>query len=288
MDIEQMKRSTEQLMKYSDLTFSPIGIRFAKSEEEVPSEAIRPYRDLGEKWAVCQLIQKARHENVTYAMTKEDHWCWYPLISYGHVKLEKGNYDYDVTINNVGIPDKEREVKFVDKIPHLDFESNYATLIGPVDHISYIPDLILIYCDNAQILRRLIGCIKYLDGDMLPTELDYVNSCCWSMIPTYQTRKFRVTIPDPGEYERAEMGASELILSVPTERYEEICEVMEMKEKRFAMRPGLHTGLVPYFLKVNRSQFFMGNWGLEHGREISWTEEQRGYEQNTYSGNKVD
>ena len=275
-------------MKYSDLTFSPIGIRFAKSEEEVPAEAIRPYRDLGEKWAVCQLIQKARHENVTYAMTKEDHWCWYPLISYGHVKLEKGNYDYDVTINNVGIPDKEREVKFVDKIPHLDFESNYATLIGPVDHISYIPDLILIYCDNAQILRRLIGCIKYLDGDLLPTELDYVNSCCWSMIPTYQTRKFRVTIPDPGEYERAEMGASELILSVPTERYEEICEVMEMKEKRFAMRPGLHTGLVPYFPRPQFIDNLYKYWGLEHGREISWTEEQRGYEQNTYSGNKVD
>lgn len=288
MDLQQMRKSTEQLMKWSDLTFSPIGIRFAGSPEEVPADAIFPYRDRKEKWAICQLMQKARHEHVTYAMTKEDHWCWYPQISYGHVKLEKGNYDYDVTINNVGIPDKEREIKFVDKIPHLEYEKNYATVLGPLDSISYVPDIILIYCDNAQILRRLIGCIKYLDGDMLPTELDYVNSCCWSMIPTYQTRKFRVTIPDPGEYERAEIGASELILSVPSERYVELCEVMEMKEKRFAQRPGLHTGLIPYFPRAQFMDNLYKYWGLEYGREISWTEEQRGYENNTYSGNKVD
>ena len=287
MDLEQMRKSTEQLMKWSDLTFCPIGIRFASCEEEIPEDAIRPYRDRGEKWAICQLIQKARHEHVTYAMTQEDHWCWYPQITFGHVNVEKGNYDYDVLINNVGIPDKEREIRFVDKIPHLEYGTNYATVLGPLDSIGFVPDIILIYCDNAQLLRRLIGCIKYMDGDMLPTELDYVNSCCWSMIPTHQTRKFRVTIPDPGEYERAEIGASELILSVPAERYVELCEVNEMKERRFAKRPGLHTGLVPYFARAQFMDNLYKYWGLEHGREISWTEEQRGYDNNSYSGKEV-
>lgn len=275
--IKELQRACETLMGCSDLTYAPIGIKFAKGPEEVPEEAIRPYRDRGEKWAVCQLIQKARQERVTYAMTLEDHWCWYPVISYGHRKLEPGQEDYRITLNNLGIPQKEREEAFLKKIPVLEEGSNYATLIGPLDVISYVPDVILIYCDNAQILRRLIGAVKYMDGDMLPTELDYVNSCCWSMIPTYQTGKFRVTIPDPGEVERAEIGHEEIILSVPPDRFVELADTMELKESRFKGRPGLHTGLVPYFPRPEFIDMLYRIWGLEHGREISWTEQQRGY-----------
>lgn len=282
MNLQELKESTQKLMKYADLTYCPIGIKFVEKEEDIPSEAIKPFRDTGNKWAVCQLIQKARQEHSTYAMTLEDHWCWYPLISFGHVALEKGNYDYEVTINNVGIPDKEREIAFVDKIPHLQPKKFFATLIGTLDVISYTPDVILIYCDNAQVLRRLVGCVKYMDGDMVETKLDYVNSCCWSIIPTYLNREFRVTIPDPGEFQRAEIGANELILSVPPERYKELCDVNEMKEKRFANRPGMFCGLVPYFPRPEFIDNLYKYWGLEHGRDISWTEEQRGYQNNTY------
>jgi uncharacterized protein (DUF169 family) len=191
--------------------------------------------------------------------------------------LKEGEEDYNITLNNLGIPQREREEKFLKKIPTLEEKSCYAVLIGTVDTIQYIPDVILIYCDDAQILRRLIGAVKYMDGDMMATELDYVNSCCWSMIPTYQTRKFRVTIPDPGEIERAEIGHSEVILTVPTEKFSELARVMELKESRFKGRPGLHTGLVPYFPRPEFIDMLYRIWGLEYGREISWTEEQRGY-----------
>ena len=275
--LAEMRKAADLLMSCSDLTFYPIGICFAHGEDEVPEGVIFPNRDHGEKWAVCQLIQKARHENVTYGMTAEDHWCWYPIISYGHRRLEEGAPDYEIALNNLGIPQKDKEKLFLKKVPVLEYGSVYATLLGPVNVIEYEPDIILIYCDNAQILRRLIGAIKYMDGDMLATELDYVNSCCWSMIPTYKTRKFRVTIPDPGEYERAEIGASEIILTVPSERFTELCQVMDLKERRFAGRPGLHTGLVQRFPRPEFIDKLYEIWGLEHGGKISWTEKQRGY-----------
>lgn len=280
-ELELLKEKADLLMKCSDLEFYPIGIKFAKNKDDVPDDVIFPYRDRKEKWAVCQLTQKSRHENVSYGMTVEDHWCWYPIISHGHRELKKGNEDYTITLNNVGIPQKDKEEKFVEKIPHLPLGSNYATLIGPINVISYMPDIIQIYTPNAQVLRRLIGAIKYMDGDMLETELDYVNSCCWGMIPTQLTRKFRVTIPDPGEYERAEIGANELILTVPVERFNELCDVMDLKEKRFKLRPNLHTGLVPYFKRAQFMNDLYRIWGLETDDEnISWTEEQRGYETN--------
>lgn len=276
-DLAELKRACAELMGCSDLTYTPIGIKFAGGPEDIPEDAIFPYRDRGERWAVCQLIQKARREKVTYAMTLEDHWCWYPVITYGHRKPEQGSEEYKIVLNNLGIPQLDREEAFLKKVPVLPEESVYATLIGPLEKISYLPDVILIYCDHAQILRRLIGAVKYIDGDMLPTELDYVNSCCWSILPTFQTRKFRVTIPDPGEIERAEMGPSEIILSVPPERFVELAATMELKESRFRGRPGLHTGLVPYFPRPEFIDTLYRLWGLEHGREISWTEQQRGY-----------
>lgn len=280
-NLNELKQSAELLMEYADLEFYPIGIKFAKSKEEVPDDVIFPYRDRKEKWAVCQLTQKSRHENVSYGMTVEDHWCWYPILSHGHRKLEVGAPDYVITCNNVGIPDKEREEAYVKKTPALPLGSNYATLIGPLNAISYVPDIIQIYCPNAQVLRRFIGCVKYLDGDNVKSEFDYVNSCCWGMIPTMLNREIRITIPDPGEYERAEMGASEIILTVPVERFNEIAKVMEMKEKRFKLRPGLHTGVVPYFNRPEFINTLYGIWGLEtDDSKISWSEKQRGYKTN--------
>lgn len=275
--IVQIREKAKALKECLNLNYYPIGIKFAKSEEEIPSSAIRPFRDKGEKWAVCQLIQKARRENSCYAMKVEDHWCWYPLISYGHYKLEKGNEDYEITLKNLGIPDRCREEKFLKKIPVLDYDTNFATLISSTKNIEFIPDVILIYCNNPQVLRLAIGAVKYMEGDMLETELDYVNSCCWSILPSYRTRKFRVTIPDPGEIERAEIGNDEMILTAPTEKFNEFVDTVILKDSRYKLRNGTYTGLVPYFARPEFIHKLYEIWGLKHDGKTSWSEKERGY-----------
>lgn len=276
-DLNNLKNRAAALKQGQNLTYSPLGIKFAATAEDVPGNAIYPYRDMGEKWAVCQIVQKARQEERTYAMTRDDNWCWYPLISYGFVKVEKGMLDYDIVMNNLGIPQRDKEEKFFEKIPTLDYGSCYAVVIAPLSVAQFIPDIILVYCDNCWQLRCMVGAVKYMDGDMLATELDYVNSCCWSMIPTYQTRAFRVTLPDPGEVLRAEIGTNEIILSVPTERFQELVDITLLKDARNANRPRTNCGLVPYFPRPEFIENLYRLWGLEYGGEISWTEAQRGY-----------
>ena len=275
--IEELRKKAEELKNCLHLSYYPIGIKFAKSEEEIPTNAIRPFRDHNEKWAVCQLVQKARREDATYAMKVEDHWCWYPLITYGHFKLEKGAPDYEIALKNLGIPDREREEKFLEKVPVLEHNSNHATLIGSLKTIEFIPDVILIYADNPQMLRLMVGAIKYMDGDLLDTALDYVNSCCWSVLPTHFSRKFRVTIPDPGEVERAEMGDNEIILSAPVERFGELVDTTLLKDSRYKLRSGTRTGLVPYFARAEFMHKLYEIWGLKHDGAVSWTEKERGY-----------
>lgn len=276
-NLQDLKSRAAALQAGQQLTYSPIAIKFASTSEEVSPKAVFPFRDLGEKWAVCQIIQKARKENTIYAMTVEDNWCWYPLISYGFVKVEKGNADYKIVMNNLGIPEWDKEESFFKKVPTLEYGSCYAIEIAPLTAADYVPDIILIYCDNCWQVRCLVGAVKYMDGDMLATEFDYVNSCCWSMLPTYKERKFRITLPDPGEILRAEIGKNEIIFSVPTERFIDLVDITLLKDARNANRPRTDCGLIPYFPRPEFIDKLYELWGLEHGGEISWTEAQRGY-----------
>lgn len=271
------KRAAEQIMSVLDLTFVPMAVKLAKNEGEIPSEAIRPYRDLGIHYAECQCLAMARKDGNTYALTIEDHWCWFPLICYGFVNVEKGNKDYEIVMNNLGIPCRKKQELFFEKFPKIPYGNIYAYIVGPAKNLKFEPDLFLIYCNNAQQIRELAGAVKYMTGDVLHTALDYVDSCGWDIVPSYIKREFRVTIPDPGEIERAEIGSNELIFTVPAEKFIKICEITEDKHKKKAARPGCNCGLVGDFPRPEFIANLYKEWGLQSEGPISWTEKQRGY-----------
>jgi len=270
-------QAAARLMKVLGLKNSPMAIKLAKSENEIPTEAIRPMRDMGVHYAECQCLALARNTGNTYALTLEDHWCWFPLICYGFVDVCKGNRDYEIVMNNLGIPCREKQEAFFEKFPRLPYKSVYAYVAAPAINAHFEPDLYLVYCDDTQQLREMAGAIKYMTGDALHTTLDYVDSCGWDIVPSYVTREFRVTIPDPGEIERAEIGRNEIILTIPCEKFIELCAVTEDKLKKKEARPGCNCGLVSDFPRPEFIANLYKEWGLQSDGPISWTEEQRGY-----------
>jgi len=275
--VQAYRQAAGRLMEVMELKPPPMAIKLAKTEAEIPPEAIRPYRDLKVHYAECQCLAMSRKDGKTYALTLEDHWCWFPLICYGLVDVKKGNRDYEIVMNNLGIPEREKAEKFFESFPKLAHNSVAAYVVAPMTAASFIPDLVLVYCDNPQQLRQMAGAVKYMTGGVLQSSLDYVDSCGWDIAPSYQTREFRVTIPDPGEIERAEIGSNEMILTVPEEKFVEFCKVTDYKRQLILNRPGRNCGLVADF---PRPQFIVNlyrEWGLETDGPISWTEEQRGY-----------
>lgn len=271
------QEAAKLLMECLDLTHSPMAIKLAKDESEIPPEAIRPFRDLKVHYAECQCLAKSRVDGKTYALTLEDHWCWFPLICYGFVDVRKGNRDYEIVMNNLGIPCREKAEAFFDKIPKLPYKSVAAYVVAPMVSAAFVPDLVLIYCDHAQQLREIAGAVKYMTGDVIHTDLDYVDSCGWDIAHSMLTRDFRVTIPDPGEIERAEIGNNEMILTSPGEKFVELCQVTDLKHRRIAARPGRFCGLVSDFPRAEFIVNLYKEWGLQADGPISWTEEQRGY-----------
>ena len=106
----------------------PIAIKMLESESEIPEGAVRPKRDRGEHYAVCQVFSLARRQGMTVAMFLEDHWCFEPIISYGLVETPQ---DYlDGFTNSFFIADKEAAAKHAREMTRMPVGQYAGMVIG--------------------------------------------------------------------------------------------------------------------------------------------------------------
>lgn len=252
------------LERMMSLRSYPIAIKMLKSGSEVPEGAVRPKRDRGEHWAVCQVFSLARRQGETFALFLEDHWCFEPIISYGLVETPQ-DYLKGFT-NSFFIADKEAAAEHAQKMTRLPLGQYPGMVIGPLKTADFEPDLTMIYCTPAQ-LRHLLLALRYLHGTQVTSTLDPIGSCVHSVVPSLLTGECQVTIPDPGDFERAGAGEDEMVLTVPTTRLGELMtglyhfEEMDRGFRRFNL--SLH----PNFKQPPFYEEYFKQWGLEGPKE---------------------
>lgn len=255
----------EILEKLLILRYAPIALKMLEKQEDIPAGAVRPKRDMGQHLALCQAFGMARRQRKCIAMLKEDHWCVWPLIGFGLVEFEEGKdyYDLAVTANFVEDPQKAREF-FKNHYPILPRNKYIGFVMAPLDTAEFEPDIVLIYCKPAQ-LRSMLMAAKYKSGEIIKSEFDAVDSCVHSTIPCLKTGSYRITVPDPGEYERGLTDEDEMIFTVPGEKLGDLTEGLE-KLSAFGF------GYRNLFMEMNtdfpRPQFYddlFKMWGLDQG-----------------------
>jgi uncharacterized protein (DUF169 family) len=124
------------------------------------------------------------------------------------------------------------------------------------------PDLVMIYSTPGQ-LRNLLFFMQYKEGSLMASEFDPIGSCVHAVVPVILQGKCRITLPDPGDYERALAGDDEVIFSVPKEKVENLMaglrhfEDIERGPTRWTpmMRPDFPR---PEFYKT-----LFGMWGMD-------------------------
>ena len=92
---KQVNAYVEELIGMAGLDLNPQAIKMIEDETDVPASAIRPRRDLGEHMALCQGMAMTKRNGKTVYMTKEDHWCWNPIVGLGHVRCEPGMESFE-------------------------------------------------------------------------------------------------------------------------------------------------------------------------------------------------
>jgi len=262
-DVATYQKYGADLEQLLCLRTSPVAIKLLKSEAEIPQGAIRPKKDRGEHYAVCQAFSLARRQGMTLAMFLEDHWCFEPIISYGLVETPQ---DYlEGFTNSFFIADKEAAKQHAQEMARLPVGEYPGMVMGPLKVANFVPDLVMIYCTPAQ-LRHLLLCLRHPKGTMVTSTLDPIGSCVHSVVPTFLYGKPMVTVPDPGDYERACAHDDEMVLSVSLAHLEELMqgayhfENLGMGFRRFA------PVVCPDFKQPPFYEEYFRRWGLDMPR----------------------
>lgn len=246
------------------LRYSPIALKLIYSEDEIPEGTIRPFQDTGNRLAMCQAYALVRRDRKAFTMLKDDHWCVWPLVSFGLCPLD--DEDYEFMGSKFFTKDPDRSVKFLrEEYPMLKSEKKpIGFSIAPLRNCTFVPDLVTIYCTPAQI-RSLLMAMKFDTGEMLNVTLDPVDSCVHSSIPVLNGKDYNITFPDPGEYERGLTDENEVMFTLNGSKLEELAGTI----RRFGTSPFSYQGLrMEMTMNFPRPPFYnqmFAKWGLATG-----------------------
>jgi uncharacterized protein (DUF169 family) len=242
----------------------PIAIKMLADESETPEGAIRPKRDRGEHYAVCQAFSLARRQGLTLALFLEDHWCFEPIISYGLVEPPQ---DYlDGFTNSFFIADKQAAAEHARTMTRLPVGKYPGMVIGPLTTANFDPDLVMIYCTPAQ-LRHLLLALRHLHGTQVTSRLDPIGSCVHSVVPSLLTGEAAVSVPDPGDIERAGAADNEMVLTVPASRLEELMAGLNFLGERGMDFRYFSVSMHPNYKQPPFYEEYFRRWGLDAPQE---------------------
>jgi uncharacterized protein (DUF169 family) len=221
-----MTHSEKNLEQYAILNellrlqYPPVAVKLVETGGEVPEHAYGAGGD-GRRLALCQAFALARRDGKTVYMRRENHGCWNPLIALGHVKCESADDPgFDLICSVIGVNDAAAAKRFVAGFPRLPAGKYEGVLLAPLDRAEFCPDIWLVYCDNGQ-LRTILRAVRGQTGELIKSEFDALDSCMYSIVPPLLNGDYRITLPDPGEHERALTDNNKIIFSVPQKRFEE-------------------------------------------------------------------
>lgn len=265
MTIAEYNSYGKELEKNLILRYSPIALKLLYSEKEIPESSLRPFKERGDRLAMCQAYAMVRRNRTALTMLKEDHWCVWPLVSYGLVDLDEGDYDY--MGDKFFMRDPERSKRYLrEEYPMLAAEKKpLGFTMAPLRSCNFEPDIITIYCRPAQI-RSILMAAKFASGEMLRLTLDPVDSCVHSSIPVLNGQDYNITFPDPGEYERAMTDEDEVMFTLRAEKLAELTEsIRGISQFGFGYQ-GLAMDMPMNFPRPEFYNVMFEKWGLDSGK----------------------
>ncbi len=256
-DIAAINRQGQEIERQLLLRTAPVAVRFLRDEGEIPERALRPKRDRGYHLAQCQAFAMTRRQRTTVAMLKEDHWCWAPLMGFGMVPFEEQQPGSGAMVES-----PQSAAKLHTAWPRFEYGEYVGVVSSPLSSTSFEPDVVIIYSNTAQ-MRTLLMAIKYKEGRLVESRFDPIDSCVYSTVPVVLKGDYGLTLPDPGEYERAMAGEDEIILSVPPARLETLVSGLAHLETIGTSYTRFTRDMRPDFPRPRFYRELFTKWGLE-------------------------
>jgi len=218
----------------------PLAIKMLKSIEDVPEDATRPLKKFGKCLSTCQAFALSRRFGETVAQIFEDMWCPEPVIGFG--LAEPPEYFFEgKTRYPSGVKSLEAGANWAREFPRFEVGKYVGVVSAPLTSASFEPDVAVVYCDSAQLLRLLLG-LAYEDGRDITTVLGGHSACVYAVVPPMLKNECQVSVPCRGDRGYAGTQDYEMIFSIPRDLIERVVEGMDKpgtssSPTRFSMNP---------------------------------------------------
>ena len=104
--------------------------------------------------------------------------------------------------------------RWAHQLPRLETGKFVGILSAPWETAEFEPDVVVMYCDPAQLTYLLIA-VNWIDGNDVTCTLGGHAACVYAVIPSMKNNQFYVTVPCSGDRVRAVAQDNELIFSFP-------------------------------------------------------------------------
>ncbi len=227
-----LKKVNEGLNTYVRPQSFPVAVRLLTPGEPIPAKARLP-RDLGMKAATCQSIGLARKYGWTIALRKEDHSCAPGMIALGFGR-PNDLYNSGGIAKDMYCGSAEAGAAMEAAVPKFT-AAQYETLVaGPLERVSFEPDLIVIYGNSAQVMRLVQGALFHRGGT-LKAEAQGRLDCADIVVRTKQTGECQWVLPCTGDRQFALTADDEMCFAMPAGRVDEVLEGLR-ETHRFGIR----------------------------------------------------
>ena len=209
---EYGKKIEEQIRPASHI----IAVKMLESLDEIPPESKRPTVDYSKCMATCQTLALTRKYGEVVVQLFEDMWCPEPVIGFG--LAEPPEYFFEGRNRYPGgVASLDAGANWARELPRLEPGKYIGLVSAPLRTAGFEPDVAVIYCDSAQLLRLLLG-IAYEDGRDVTTVLGGHSACVYAIVPSMLKNECQVAVPCRGDRGRAGAQDDEIIFSVPREQ----------------------------------------------------------------------
>ena len=211
--------SGETLKKLLGLKGSPVAVRFAANKEAIPPGI--PKIDANMRH--CMMVSAARKDGKIFYATSEGHTCnggaWALGLREITESLKSGLFYY----KNLGKFESTTSCKrIIDKLPHLDAKSTYATMYAPLEKTPFDPHVVIIVSSPLVMLKLAQSSIFRMGGRIRPEFSGIQSLCSDTCVQPMLTGEPNFSLGCDGSRYFSKINDDEMVMGFPIELLPEI------------------------------------------------------------------
>ena len=233
-----LRQIDETMSKYIRPQTYPVAVKMLKSEEEIPKDVLRPLKEFGYPFTLCQALALCRTEEVTVVLDRDSQSCPIALVGLGFVKP-----DEYLSGKHMVIPinlSPEARKKAAASMPRFEFSEFNAVVLSPIQTARFDPDVIIFYGNGTQVMR-LIQAAVFATGEPLTSKSVGSGGCLHAVVAPVLEGACKYNIPGNGARRVGLVADEQVEFAMPKNRFEEVMKGLELShegKQTYPINPG--------------------------------------------------